>query len=251
MGTLGKELGREREMRGIPLQEIARQTKINIHYLAALEADRLDLLPGEFFIKGTIRAYARSIGLDENQALNLYHRSRLRPSQDPPASKKEAVLKMTPGRWKKLGLMVLPLILLAAVLLFFRPWADNGGTGAAPAGPRIAATKTGTEAEAPSVTPPAEERPPAAPAAGFALQLTFRDIVWIRIQPDDGPAEEHLMQPGERKAVAAREKIVMRLGRPDQVEMTINGLSAKPFPASASAQTYEINRDNYRSYLAE
>jgi len=251
MSTLGQELNRERETRGIPLQEIARQTKINIQYLLALEQDRLDLLPGEFFIKGTIRAYAKCIGLDENQAINLYLRQARQPSPAAPQRRKAAASKMSPARWRKLFVLVLPPAFLAAVLIFFKPWAMNSRQGAFPsASQRVEATAK-PEAEPPSG--PEAAQAPSATESGEVLvfDLAFRDEVWIRIQSDAGPAEEALMQAGDRKTFSAAERIVLRLGRPDQVDMTINGLKVRPFPSSATAQTYEINKDNYRSYLAE
>ncbi|MBN2199620.1 MAG: DUF4115 domain-containing protein [Candidatus Aminicenantes bacterium] len=251
MSTLGQELNREREARGIPLQEIARQTKINIQYLLALEQDRLDLLPGEFFIKGTIRAYAKCIGLDENQAINIYLRQAPRPSPAKIRPRRETSPRMSAARWKKLALLLLPPLILAAVLVFFRPWLLNIRPAPANSSPPAAETAAKSEARAPAGPAEAQERPEAGDADGLVFHLTFNDEVWIRIRPDSGPAEEGLMQAGDRKSFSAEERIVMRLGRPDQVNMTINGLKAKPFPASAAAQTYEINKDNYRNYLAE
>jgi cytoskeletal protein RodZ len=69
---LGQELRGEREARHISIEEIASATKIGSLYLEALEADHLDIMPGEFFIKGIIRAYARTIGLDGEVVLAKY-----------------------------------------------------------------------------------------------------------------------------------------------------------------------------------
>ena len=72
MADLGLLLKREREARNISLEEIASSTKIVPRYLEALEADRLDIMPGGFFIKGIIRTYARYLGLDEEEVLSRY-----------------------------------------------------------------------------------------------------------------------------------------------------------------------------------
>jgi cytoskeletal protein RodZ len=249
MSTLGQELSREREMRGIPLLEIARQTKINIHYLTALEQDRLDLLPGEFFIKGTIRAYARCIGLHEDQALNLYLRQARHPAQTAAKAARAPSPRMSPGRGKKLAIMAAPLLALGAVLLISKPWSGGGRRASAP--PRRTESAVETAAAPAAVPAAAAERPGPAAVEGLVLELSFRDEVWIRVQADQGPPEESLVRAGERKSVTASERVVLRLGRPDQVDLTINGRKAKPFPPSASAQTYEITKDNSRDYLAE
>jgi cytoskeleton protein RodZ len=68
MGSFGKKLKREREMRGIALQEIARHTKISTRMLEAIEEDRFDLLPGGIFSRAFVLHYARYLGLNEEQA---------------------------------------------------------------------------------------------------------------------------------------------------------------------------------------
>ena len=62
----------ERETRGIPLQEIARVTKIQIRALELLEDAAFDDLPADVFVRGFIRNYARVVGLDAAQALQRY-----------------------------------------------------------------------------------------------------------------------------------------------------------------------------------
>ena len=69
-GAFGERMRREREMRGIKLEEIAESTKIGKRNLEALEQERFDQLPGGIFNKGFVRAYAKYLGLDEEQAVN-------------------------------------------------------------------------------------------------------------------------------------------------------------------------------------
>src|SRR5437588_4172054 len=69
-GAFGERMRREREMRGIKLEEIAASTKIGKRNLEALEQERFDQLPGGIFNKGFVRAYAKYLGLDEEQAVN-------------------------------------------------------------------------------------------------------------------------------------------------------------------------------------
>jgi cytoskeleton protein RodZ len=70
--TFGGRLRREREMRGITLDEISESTKISRRHLEALETERFDQLPGAVFNKGFVRAYARFLGIDEDQAVADY-----------------------------------------------------------------------------------------------------------------------------------------------------------------------------------
>jgi cytoskeleton protein RodZ len=68
----GERLRREREMRGVSLEEIAERTKIGTRLLKALEDEQFELLPGGIFNKGFVRAYANYLGMDEEQAVAEY-----------------------------------------------------------------------------------------------------------------------------------------------------------------------------------
>ncbi|MBC8288004.1 MAG: helix-turn-helix domain-containing protein [Nitrospinae bacterium] len=73
--NFGSYLKHERELRGVPLEEISGATKIHIRFLKALEENSFDELPGEVFIKGYIRSYADIIGSDVEEMLNIYKES--------------------------------------------------------------------------------------------------------------------------------------------------------------------------------
>jgi cytoskeleton protein RodZ len=70
--NFGSYLKKERELRGVPLEEISGATKIHIRFLKALEENKFEELPGEVFIKGYIRSYANIIGSDVEEVLNNY-----------------------------------------------------------------------------------------------------------------------------------------------------------------------------------
>ena len=69
MGGFGEKLRRERELREITLEEVATATKIGTRSLRALEEEKFDRLPGGVFNRGFVRAYARYVGIDEDEAV--------------------------------------------------------------------------------------------------------------------------------------------------------------------------------------
>jgi cytoskeleton protein RodZ len=81
----GEKLRREREMRGISLDEIATQTKISARNLKALEEEKFNQLPGGIFNKGFVRAYARFLGIDEEHTVAEY----MAASQDTEANREQ------------------------------------------------------------------------------------------------------------------------------------------------------------------
>lgn len=72
MASFGENLKREREMRGVTLQEISAATKISVRFLEAVEAEDFGLLPGGIFTRSFIRTYAKYLGLDEELVLAEY-----------------------------------------------------------------------------------------------------------------------------------------------------------------------------------
>jgi len=70
--SFGEKLKLEREKRKITLEQISTSTKIGTRMLQALEEEKFTQLPGGIFNKGFVRAYARTLGLDEDQAVADY-----------------------------------------------------------------------------------------------------------------------------------------------------------------------------------
>jgi len=71
-GTFGEHLKREREMRGVSLDEIAAATRIAPRFLRAIENEQWDELPGGVFNRGFVRAVAHYLGLDEESIVAEY-----------------------------------------------------------------------------------------------------------------------------------------------------------------------------------
>ena len=69
MSTFGENLRREREMRGVSLEEIRDATKIGMRALKAMEDDQFEKLPGGIFTRSFIRTYAKYLGLDEEKIM--------------------------------------------------------------------------------------------------------------------------------------------------------------------------------------
>jgi cytoskeleton protein RodZ len=70
--SIGEKLRLARETRGIALRYISEQTRISMRYLEAIETDDYRRLPGGIFNRSFIRAYAKHVGYDEQQALEEY-----------------------------------------------------------------------------------------------------------------------------------------------------------------------------------
>jgi cytoskeleton protein RodZ len=67
--TIGEILKQTREEQELSLEQIAVQTRVNLKYLAAVEADQYEVLPSQVQIKGFVRSYAMVLNLDPDPLL--------------------------------------------------------------------------------------------------------------------------------------------------------------------------------------
>lgn len=72
METLGGLFRQTRERQRLSLEQIASKTRIQQHHLQALEEEDFARLPAKVFVKGFVRSYARALGLDEDNAIQLF-----------------------------------------------------------------------------------------------------------------------------------------------------------------------------------
>ena len=81
--SIGEKLRLERETRGIALRDISEQTRISMRYLEAIETDDYRRLPGGIFNRSFIRAYAKFVGYDEQEAIEEYSQSMREHGESP------------------------------------------------------------------------------------------------------------------------------------------------------------------------
>lgn len=72
VGAFGDKFRKERERRGFTLDQVSNVTKINARMLKAIEDEHFDLLPGGVFNKGFVRAYAKHLGLNDEESVAEY-----------------------------------------------------------------------------------------------------------------------------------------------------------------------------------
>jgi cytoskeletal protein RodZ len=76
MESIGQYLRRHREEREMSVEEVSRATRIPVGNLERLENDHFDDLPGEVFVRGFLKAYARAVSIPVDDVLARYTTSR-------------------------------------------------------------------------------------------------------------------------------------------------------------------------------
>lgn len=74
MKTVAQILKEARLRQRMTRRQIAKQTKIRLKYIKALERNDFSALPEAAFVRGFIRNYANVVGLDPQQALAIFRR---------------------------------------------------------------------------------------------------------------------------------------------------------------------------------
>src|SRR5215831_5975691 len=202
MGAFGERLRREREMRGITLDEISESTKIARRHLESLEKEDFESLPGGIFNKGFVRAYARYLGLDEDQAVADYSSVSGEPAALPDQFPLEVHDKPDPQMNPRRSTLPLVLALVALLAVLAVLWARNrtrraeapansAPTPAAAAGSPQAANVPFDAPPTPDTTSPTPmAATPTSAAATPSAERTFVVIVkakedaWVRLTAD-------------------------------------------------------------------
>src|SRR6478735_5887422 len=250
MGAFGDRLRREREMRGITLDEITESTKISRRHLEALEGEHFDQLPGGVFNKGFVRAYARFLGIDEDRAVADYSAaSNEQPEQEdkfPLEIHEEPNRRLNPRR-SQLP-VVFAIAALVGVLVGYMFWAKSRPHGAEsaaastqPAPPAAATAEPPAKDSAPvtesapaandttaaSPSQPAQAAPekPAKPEKVFFVQVTAKEDSWVSIVADGKSVMERVLTADKKKKIKAGKTLVLRTGNAGGIEVTFNGVS--------------------------
>lgn len=74
MASIGQKLRQERERLGIPMSEIARETRISARYLEAIESEDTRTLPQDFFYRSFVRQYAEYLGISADEIATTLRR---------------------------------------------------------------------------------------------------------------------------------------------------------------------------------
>ncbi len=75
MESVGEFFRQVRETKGLTVEEVASKTRIRSDFVKALEDGNFSKLPDQVFARGFVRSYARSLGLDEEDAIQRFAQS--------------------------------------------------------------------------------------------------------------------------------------------------------------------------------
>ena len=81
------------------------------------------------------------------------------------------------------------------------------------------------------------------------VELAASGPSWVSASADRAAAANRLMQAGERHTIEARDELVLRVGDPATLGLSINGVPARPLGRAGQPVTVQITKENFRSFL--
>jgi cytoskeletal protein RodZ len=253
VASFGQKLRQAREARNITLQEIAATTKIGTRALQALEWERFEQLPGGIFNKGFVRAYARAVGLNEDETVAAYlEAAKVAPPETDMhtlATQVEAARPERRGGGPNAATVVgVVAVLVALVLggLWLREHRKESREQAEAQQSRAASSVAPTPVAQPPVVVPAQSTaavtptpdatpaapPPTAPAPSAPVEVSISATArsWISVISDDNPAETVTLDPAKpeltTRTYKAKERVRLIVGNPAGIAVTCNGKPA-------------------------
>jgi len=243
MASLGQELKRERELRGISLKEIASTTKISLRFLQALENDQLEVLPGKFFIKGILRAYAKSIGLEEESVLNKYYEDSFLKEQSL-EKKGKGNLNIFQSKVNFLNFILFTVFLLLislSIYLVSRP----EKTSVPPQETQMASSFQEEKVTPIQDTEEGEENE-------LNIEISFLQETWIQVYADGELVLDSVKKQGEEAKIKANEELILHLGNAGGISYFLNGKKGKPLGTPGEVvKNIKITLDKYNQFLLQ
>jgi transcriptional regulator with XRE-family HTH domain len=235
----GEHLKREREMRGVSLEEISAATRISTRFLEALENDHWDQLPGGVFNRGFIRSIARFLGLDEDSlvaeyALETKNRTDAGVIPDPPMEMRRnwgpaivafgLLAAIVAGGWftyTRYGAQI-------AVRIRKARSAPAVSTAAPPAAPNVAAARA---PDAAPITPTIGDPTLAAaasPRASLDLKIEAGKPADLKVIADGRPVYDGHVEAGNVMRFDAKDSLEISTSESSALLLELNGQTVAP-----------------------
>ena len=166
--TLGQLLRQERELRGIPLDQIEQATRIRSAQLRAIEDDRLEALPAEAYARGFVRTYAEYLNLNGDDVVAIFNEQWSRTAghvaEAAPPQTPVSVARSAPTGLFSLWVALACLLLAGSAVLYLM--GGSGGGHAAPPPPTTHAAGHATCHQPDDQCRRSRPRPRSRPACG-------------------------------------------------------------------------------------
>lgn len=241
----GALLAAAREAAGIDLVDLARESRVPLRHLKAIEADSHASLPALPYTIGFVKTFARAVGLDP-EAMALQFRSETTKVAHVPTVPSLEPLdeRRVPAR----SLVIASVAVIALIIAGLSAWGAGAFDPKPSTAPEVVVAVTETPAEAPAgdvgIAPAVAVAVPGAPLAAVApgvpapitgaagpVVLTATEDVWVKIydKATRTSAKIGILKTGESFAVPADPPgLQLWTGKAGALKVTVGGKLLPP-----------------------
>ncbi|MBI5198725.1 MAG: helix-turn-helix domain-containing protein [Nitrospirae bacterium] len=244
MEPLGEYLRRQRELKGLSLRDISDKTRIGISYLRYIEENQFDRIPGEIFLKGFLRLYAKALGLQEKEILeryNLLYEKKDQEEEIEQEVKKERYYRFVSWlRHRKLPSWAWAIPVLLIVILLFQGL------------PKKRERPTLSSKEVNKITKPASPTSPTSSTIlpteipqELTLSIEAVEETWIKILIDGDEVREALLKAGDSVNFNAKKNFGLTIGNAGGINIKFNGKELKTLgPSGKVIKDLILSKEN-------
>ncbi len=244
-GIFGERLKRERELREVSLEEVAKSTRIGLRFLEALENEQWERLPGGIFNRGFVRAIAHYLGLSEEDLLSEYDLARAEQKTETPVLPESRIPR--PSIWIPIAAVLFILCIMTA--LFY-----GGRYGWRRYAAYRAVKHSGSEpAQSQALAPPSNATIPGAAdpissstMAALDLSVSTSAATRVRVLADGKLQLDADLPAGETRHFSANQQFEVTAGDSSAVLLELNGQAMPPLGAPGASGTMVLSQKYLR-----
>jgi cytoskeletal protein RodZ len=221
--SFGQYLQAIRVEKRISLDQVAEETRIAVRSLEAIDREDLQGFPPEAFLKGFLRAYAKAVGADGDEAVRRYdaHRVMTRETEDAGRQPEHA----RSGMLRKLAAALALLLILIVGSIFAWQWLSPPHIESAPTAvePGVVSPESPPVDSAQNRSPAPLTLKPAPPAVPTnILTVSATENTWLKVVTDQGIPAEYNLKTGEHLKLEARSTFNLLIGNAGGVILNLN-----------------------------
>lgn len=251
---IGTVLADARATSGLSLVDIARDTRVPVRHLQAIEGDAHDSLPALPYTIGFVKSFARAVGLDAEATAAQFRAETSKTAHVPAAAAMEPLDERRLPPRGLLTFSVVGVVAIVGVVVAYSAGMFDGATPSEPvavaaapvlAPPTLApaplpdattAPAVGAAPPDPAVVAAANPGPLAttAPPAGGAVAITAVEDAWFRVSGWDPAANRvvtvktGVLAKGERYDVPPTPGLKLWTGRAGALQVSVGGRALPP-----------------------
>ena len=231
--TVGALLAEARAAAGRELADLARETRVPMRHLMAIEADDHEALPALPYALGFVKTFARSVGLNpESVGAQFRAETRLTPHVPSAPSLEPLDESRLPSQGLALAGLAVLVLVIGGLGLY-----GSGVLDPVPSAPQVAAPAPAARDTA--IAAASAPAPAIIPISG-PVTLTARTDVWVKIYSrfTGRKAFQGLMVAGSiYKVPEDNGPLVLRAGRAGEID--VNGAGVQLPPLGGSVETVD------------